>query len=715
MPENELLSYRKNEEGVALLIDWENLKIGLLENHKASPDIDLLLEAVDKYGQRGASKAYANWQHHSHLHDDQSRLLMRSVETVQILGRNPNSGRVIKNSADVAMAVEAIRLCYTQPDLTTFVLVTGDGDLIHLVNELKRNRNKVVIIGVGTSVSKVLGEAADEVLFYERDITKEKSSKDISSKLEASTVYNWVEAILRDYQGHDMSLPALGQQLWRKHNFTAKQLNMSLSSLAEEMAKVGRIDLTNEKVSIAKSVAEVSPQNSGDASSQMGNKPFWQSLHEHKANKDVLKVKVSHVLDTGLQGKLEGFDVEAFLPNNQLGLKRSEDPAMYVGQVLDAQIIQVDSTKELVVLSHSKVKAQALAKARQKMLASLRVGDVVKATVINLTDFGAFVDLGGLDGLIHKSELSHTRIKHPQELVSIDDEIEAKIISIDSYKGRISLSIKRLQSDPWHELVKSYPVGTKVKGKVTNLESYGAFVELEEGLSALIHISELGQKVRHPSEILQLDQEIDAEVIVVNEAKKRLSLRLEQTTLVEDNPDLVKDRNLPAQANELLKANTAKQQILVFEAKEPSKSVSKDGNIKAKDPFWKDSESEAALLANISEDGEAIDESLEVNGKVASPINNGHDESAAKVLRESLQNSSQEMRWLINFLSQKSEPSSLSEVFESLNEEYGLKQPAFKASIKKAHKDGWIKLIRHKENKGLYTTLTEKVKLESWL
>ncbi len=713
MPENELLSYRKNEEGVALLIDWENLKIGLLENHKASPDIDLLLEAVDKYGQRGASKAYANWQHHSHLHNDQSRLLMRSVETVQILGRNPNSGRVIKNSADVAMAVEAIRLCYTQPDLTTFVLVTGDGDLIHLVNELKRNRNKVVIIGVGTSVSKVLGEAADEVLFYERDITKEKSGKDTSSKLEISTVYEWIEAILRDYQGRDMPLPALGQQLWRKYNFTAKQLNMSLSSLAEEMAKTKRISLTNEKVSIAESVVEVLPQSRVNAASQVDNKPSWQRLHEHKANKDVLKVRIDHMIETGLQGKLEGFDVEAFLPNNQLGLKRSEDSSVYIGQILDVQIIQVDSAKELVVLSHSKVKAQELAKARQKRLTSLRVGDVVKATVINLTDFGAFVDLGGLDGLIHKSELSHTRIKHPQELVSIDDEIEAKIISIDSYKGRISLSIKRLQNDPWHELVKSYPVGTKVKGKVTNMESYGAFVELEEGLSALIHISELGQKVHHPSEILQLGQEIDVEVIIVNEAKKRLSLRLEQTTLIENDPNLAKKHNLPVQANESLETNTAKQQLLVFEAKKPSKSVSKHNDLKLKDPLWKDGESEATFLTNVvAEDNEEVESNLEANGNLTAPILNGHDEDASKVLRESLQNSSQEMRWLISFLSQQSQPYPLNKVFESLNEEHGLKQPAFKASIKKAHKDGWIKLIRHKENKGLYTALTEKVKLE---
>ena len=721
MPEDKLLSYRKSEEGVALFIDWENLKIGLFENNKTSPDIDLLLETVDKYGQRGASKAYANWQHHSHLHDDQSRFLMRSVETVQILGRNPNSGRVIKNSADVAMAVEAVRLCYTQPDLTTFVLVTGDGDLIHLVNELKRNRNKVVIIGVGTSVSKVLSEAADEVLFYERDLISKtlENEKDALNDVEISTVYNWIEAILRD-KGQDMPLPALGQQLWRKYGFAAKQLNMSLSDLAEEMATAGRIDLINEKVSIAKSTTKQPlTQINDNVSLQVENPSLWQRLKEHQIRKDVLKVKISEALETGLKGQLEAINVEAFLPNNQLGLRRAETPSMYVGQIIDARVIGVNNTQKHVLLSRLSIQTQELAKVRQEVLASLKVNDIVKGKVVDLTDFGAFVDLGGLDGLVHRSELSYTRIQHPQQVVSIGDEIEAKVVSIDSYKGRVSLSIKSLQDDPWYDVVKLYPIGKQVIATVTNVVSYGVFVELEKGLSALIHISELGQKVNHPSEILQKGQEVKTTVISIDETKKRLALRLKQeTSSLETSSKLESNLNLPIEANEPSKSNT--KQHLVFESKKIPKLSAKRNNLKVESSLQEDRIAQRAkntsetLVSNTSpENGEMIESNFEVATNLEATTNlmvPAHDSNVGEALKGSLENS-QEIRWLVNFLSKYSHPHPLQEIFKGLSEEYGLKQPAFKASIKKAHKDGLIKLVRHTKSKKLYATLTEKFKL----
>ncbi len=708
---SEILSYRKSEEGVALFIDWENLKIGLRENHNLTPDIDLLLETIDKYGQRGTSKAYANWQHHPHLHDDQSRFLMRSVETVQILGRNPNNGRVIKNSADVAMAVEAVRFCYTQPDLTTFVLVTGDGDLVHLVNELKRNRNKVVIIGVGTSISRVLSEAADEVLLYERDIVKKQERKTVDNTLEPSTVYSWIKNILHNYKAPGITLPALGQQLWRKHHFAAKQLNMNLSDLIDSMVAAGHINLIDEKVFLVENSADQTLlQTSDNALSES----VWQRLKEHQNRKDVLKVKVNHAIETGLEGKLEAMDVEAFLPNNQLDLKHGEETSMYVGQVLDAHVIEVDSIKERVVLSCSSVKAIELAKARQELLTNLKVGDVVKGKVVEITDFGAFVDLGGLDGLIHKSEFSHTRIKHPQQVVSIGEEVEVEVVKIDKRKEHVSLSIKRLQNDPWYDLAKKYPIGTQVTGKITNVVSYGAFVELEQGLSALIHISELEQ-VEDPSEVLQKGQEVETEVIAVNEAKKRLSLKLQQTDNFKRSSIQEQGSYFSMEDDEALGADSsAKQQLLVFESNKSPNSSKRD-NLKLKNSSLEVNEStiktasEKALLATITPENSSVIESGFDETKKGTEIAHNNDQDNELFVSAS-QDPSQEINWLIDFLRQHSQPYLLKEVFESLNKKHGLEQASFKASIKQAHKDGLIKLVRHTKSKKLYTTLSDNSK-----
>lgn len=756
MPEEEILSYRKNEEGVALLIDWENIKISLLEQKK-SPDIDLLLETVDKYGQRGVSKAYANWQHHRHLHNDQSRFLMRAIETVQILGRNPNSGRVIKNSADVAMAVEAVRLCYKQPDLTTFILVTGDGDLIHLVNELKRNRNKVVIIGVSDSVSRVLSEAADEVLYYDKDIavkkqntgqntklelkqdakqdarqgtkanTSENSQKNIQEdKLELSTIYSWIAAVLHNHYENSITLPALGQRLWRKHRFAAKQLNMNLSNLVEKMLTVKDFekqfsldgDLLKKKLveGTVATEAQVS-----DTSPTAKNLSFWARLKKQQIHKEVLKFTVTKVLETGLKGNLDGVDIEALLPNGQIDLRHIEKPIISIGEVLDVHVIEVDSVKEHLVVSRSSVKNQEAAKKRKKILNKLKVGNIITGEVVEITDFGVFVNIGGLDGLIHKSELVHKRIKHPGEVVNIGDKIEVEVVEIDQYKERVSLSMKRLQMDPWHDLAKKYPVGTQVKGTVTNVVSYGAFVELEPNLSALIHISELGLENNNiqPSEILKVGQRVDAEVIIVNEAKKRLALKLQKILNSTDKPAS------SSKQNKLLD-NHDDQQLLVFEAKQPvskkddansgKKSKLKNvtsGTSESPKNIVKKTTKKELLVTIPPEIGRIVEtNSFEAEAKnidktvsANSSINDLNQESGRSSVNS---RNNQEMRLLTNFLDQHSQPYPLNEIFKELSQKHDLKLADFKANIKQAHSDGWLKLVRHNKNKKLYATLSKK-------
>lgn len=233
--------YRKRQEGVALFIDWENLKISLQTILDSEPDVQALLEMVDNYGQRGVSRAYADWQNYPHLHDDQTRLLMRSVETVQILGRNPDTRSPIKNSADVALAVEATRTCYHHPDLTTFVLVTGDGDLVHLVNELKRNRNRVVIVGVGGAVSRLLRESADEVLIYEQDVEPHLSKMGKQSDVvDIDTVLEGIKSTLAENRG-SLRLADLGRMMGRK-GISLRSSNYSLGELSDILVKRGEIE-----------------------------------------------------------------------------------------------------------------------------------------------------------------------------------------------------------------------------------------------------------------------------------------------------------------------------------------------------------------------------------------------------------------------------------------------------------------------------------------
>lgn len=233
--------YRKRDEGVALFIDWENLKISLQTVLQAEPDVHALLRVIDNYGQRGVSRAYADWQNYEHLHDDQTRLLMKSVETVQILGRNPDTHNPIKNSADVALAVEATRTCYRYPDLTTFVLVTGDGDLVHLVNELKRNRNKVIVVGVEGTISRLLRETVDQVIYYERDIEPHLSKPNHQSNVvDVDTVLEGIKKTLRDNR-RALKLSDIGRIMGSK-GISLRSSNYGLSELSDILVKRGEIE-----------------------------------------------------------------------------------------------------------------------------------------------------------------------------------------------------------------------------------------------------------------------------------------------------------------------------------------------------------------------------------------------------------------------------------------------------------------------------------------
>jgi len=205
------------------------------------------------------------------------------------------------------------------------------------------------------------------------------------------------------------------------------------------------------------------------------------------------------------------------------------------GQELEFKIIKVDQKRSNVVVSRRSVLEQDNSEERKILIESLEEGQAVKGTVKNLVDYGAFIDLGGLDGLLHITDMAWKRVKHPSEIVNVGQEIEVKVLKFDREKPRVSLGLKQLQPDPWSEVVQKYNVGTKLKGKVTNITDYGCFVEIEKGVEGLVYVSEIDwtNKNVHPSKVVQLGAEVEVMVIEIDEERRRISLGMKQCI---DNP-----------------------------------------------------------------------------------------------------------------------------------------------------------------------------------
>lgn len=222
--------------------------------------------------------------------------------------------------------------------------------------------------------------------------------------------------------------------------------------------------------------------------------------------------------------------VKAFLPGSQLDTKPIKNLDEYVGQKLKFKIIKFNKKRGNIVLSRKAVLQQEREIQRAETLANLEEGMVVEGTVKNITDYGAFIDLGGMDGLLHITDMSWGRIKHPSELFSVNDKIQVKILKYDREKQRVSLGLKQVSPNPWEEVEYKFPVGTTVKGKVVSLKDYGAFVDLGEGIEGLIHVSEMSwtDRVKHPSKMLKAGEDVECKVLEVNAKQKRISLGIKQ-------------------------------------------------------------------------------------------------------------------------------------------------------------------------------------------
>jgi small subunit ribosomal protein S1 len=268
----------------------------------------------------------------------------------------------------------------------------------------------------------------------------------------------------------------------------------------------------------------------------------WEQILQTRKEGDVIEGKCLRKIKGGL---LVDIGVPVFLPASQVDVRRPGDIGEFLGKTLRAVILKIDEERRNIVISRRKLIEEEREEAKRRLLESVREGDIVKGTVTNIADFGAFIDLGGIDGLLHITDMSWGRVNHPSEIVRIGDEVEVKILNIEREKEKISLGLKQKETSPWEEIEAKYPVGCRVKGTVVNLMSYGAFVRLEEGIEGLVHISEMSwtRRVNHPSEIVQVGDEVDVVVLEINKEKLEISLGMKQT---EVNPwELVAEKYPP--------------------------------------------------------------------------------------------------------------------------------------------------------------------------
>ncbi len=222
--------------------------------------------------------------------------------------------------------------------------------------------------------------------------------------------------------------------------------------------------------------------------------------------------------------------IRAFLPGSLVDVRPVRDPSYLEGKELEFKVIKLDRKRNNVVVSRRAVVETEMSAERESLLANLQEGQIVKGVVKNLTDYGAFVDLGGIDGLLHITDMAWKRIKHPSEMLNIGDEVEAKVLRFDRERNRVSLGLKQLGDDPWVDIKRRYPEGTRIFGKVTNITDYGAFIEIEEGVEGLVHVSEMDwtNKNVHPTKVVQLGDEVEAMILDIDEERRRISLGIKQ-------------------------------------------------------------------------------------------------------------------------------------------------------------------------------------------
>ena len=250
----------------------------------------------------------------------------------------------------------------------------------------------------------------------------------------------------------------------------------------------------------------------------------WHDLEAAMEQGTIVSGLVTGKVKGGLTVMVNG--IRAFLPGSLVDIRPVKDTTPFEGKALEFKVIKLDRKRNNVVVSRRAVLEASLGAEREELLKTLQEGAIVKGIVKNITDYGAFVDLGGIDGLLHITDLAWRRVKHPSEVLAVGDEVTAKVLKFDQEKNRVSLGMKQLGEDPWVGLSRRYPTGTRLFGKVTNLTDYGAFVEIEQGIEGLVHVSEMDwtNKNIHPTKVVQLGDEVEVMILEIDEERRRISL-----------------------------------------------------------------------------------------------------------------------------------------------------------------------------------------------
>lgn len=301
---------------------------------------------------------------------------------------------------------------------------------------------------------------------------------------------------------------------------------ISISEFEDEEIEVGdQIEVLLERLENDEGIVVLSKEKAA-------HKQNWDKIVGVYRDGGLVKGKVKSVVKGGL---MVNVGVEAFLPGSQVDIIPPRDLNEYVGKVYEFKIVKVNDDRKNIVLSRREVIEAERADQRQRFLETVKEGDKVEGLVKNITDFGAFVDLRGMDGLLHITDMSWGRVNHPSEMLYIGQSLEVVILEVDREKERVSLGLKQMTDNPWADIERKYPINSHVKGRVTKLLPYGAFVELEKGVEGLVHVSELSwvKRITRPSDVLKLDQEIEAVVLSISVKEQKISLGVRQ---LEDNP-----------------------------------------------------------------------------------------------------------------------------------------------------------------------------------
>ena len=301
---------------------------------------------------------------------------------------------------------------------------------------------------------------------------------------------------------------------------------ISISEFEDEEIEVGdQIEVLLERLENDEGIVVLSKEKAA-------HKQNWDKIVGVYRDGGLVKGKVKSVVKGGL---MVNVGVEAFLPGSQVDIIPPRDLNEYVGKVYEFKIVNVNDDRKNIVLSRREVIEAERADQRQRFLETVKEGDKVEGIVKNITDFGAFVDLRGMDGLLHITDMSWGRVNHPSEMLHIGQSLEVVILEVDREKERVSLGLKQMTDNPWADIERKYPINSHVKGRVTKLLPYGAFVELEKGVEGLVHVSELSwvKRITRPSDVLKLDQEIEAVVLSISVKEQKISLGVRQ---LEDNP-----------------------------------------------------------------------------------------------------------------------------------------------------------------------------------